>query len=74
MTPDERRSLAEQITTNPLYKKILDELEQSAIERLIAAGDDETRLTAQLRVQETRALRQELDACLANPVRKAAPA
>lgn len=74
MTPDERRSLAEQITSNPLFKDILDGLERSAIERLISAEDDDTRLTAQLRVQETRALRAELDACLTTRLRRGVPA
>ena len=74
MTPDERKNLAEQITTNPLFNEILDQLEQSAIDRLIAAPDDQTRLTAQLRVQETRALRSELDECLATRERRGVPA
>lgn len=74
MTPQERKSLAEQITTNPLFTEIMTGLETSAIERMISAKDDETRLTAQLRVQAIRALRQELDDCLTIRERKGAPA
>lgn len=74
MTPRERKSLAEQITTNPLFNEIMTGLETSAIEQLISAKDDETRLTAQLRVKAIRALRAELDECLTIRERKGAPA
>lgn len=74
MTPLERRSLAEQITTNPLFKEIIGDLEASAIERMISAADDETRLTAQLRVQAIRSLRSDLDECLSTRERRGAPA
>lgn len=73
MTPDERRSLAEQITANPLFNEILDDLEKNATEALIWA-DDERRLTAQLRVQAIRTLRDDLVAALSTRQRKGAPA
>lgn len=72
MTPDERRSLAEQITTNPLYAEVLDTMERSAVERLIYAKTDTAE--AQLRVQAIRAFRQDLDECLNTQPRKGAPA
>lgn len=74
MTPQERKSLAEQITTNPLFIEIMTGLETSAIERMISANDDETRRDAQLRVQAIRALRTDLDDCLTIRERKGAPA
>lgn len=74
MTPAERRSLAEQIISNPLFDEIMDGLETSAIERLISADTDESRLIAQLRVQAVRALRRDLDACLDTPERRGVPA
>lgn len=72
MTPDERRSLAEQITTNPLFVEIMAEMEQRAIERLIYAKEDTA--SAQLRVQAIRNFRQDLEEALNIPVRKATPA
>ncbi len=74
MTPQERKSLAEQITANPLFRAILDGMESDAIEALIAAQDDETRLTRQLRVQAIRSFRADLGACLDTRDPKAAPA
>lgn len=58
MTPDERRSLAEQITTNPLFVAVMDDMEKRAIERLIHEKEDIA--TAQLRVQAIRAFRADL--------------
>lgn len=72
MTPDERRSLAEQITTNPLFTAVMDEMEKDAIERLVYAKEDTA--TAQLRVQAVRRFRSDLAATLGTPTRKAAPA
>ena len=73
MTPDERRSLAEQISANPLFNEIMAGMERSAIERLIYA-DDETRHTAQLRVQAIRHFRADLGAALSTCAPKSAPA
>lgn len=72
MTPDERKSLAEQITTNPLFAEVFDEMEQAAIEQLIY--EKESRQEAQLRVQAIRSLRADLTEALVTPTRKGAPA
>jgi hypothetical protein len=75
MTPDERKSLAEQITTNPLYSVIMAELERSAIERMIHATTDLDRHECQLRVQAVRSFRSDCEASLRSTrERKAAPA
>lgn len=57
MTPKERKSLAEQLTTNPLFSAIFDKLESDAIEDMIAAQTDLDRLTLSLRVKEVRNFR-----------------
>ena len=73
MTPDERKALAQQITTNPLFNVTLDEMEQAAIERLIFAKEEDT-AAAQLRVQAIRNFRADLGRALNTPQRKASPA
>lgn len=72
MTPDERRSLAEQISANPLFNEILADMERRAVEALIYATDD-TR-SAQLRVQAVRNFRADLGAALSTRAPKSAPA
>lgn len=72
MTPDDRKSLAQQITTNPLFNVVLDQMEQAALERLIY--DTENTATAQLRVQAIRNFRSDLEQALSIPARKRAPA
>lgn len=74
MTPLERKSLAEQITANPLFTAILAEMEHGATEALIAAQDDRSRLLRQLKVQAIREFRSDLDACLSTREPKSAPA
>ena len=74
MTPLERKSLAEQITANPLFKAILDDMETGAIEALINAQTDEQRHTRQLRVQAIRAFRSDLAEALNTREPKSAPA
>lgn len=73
MTPEERKSLAQQITTNPLFDLTIDEMEQAAIERLIYAKQEDT-ATAQLRVQAIRDFREDLRRFLSTPPQKSAPA
>ncbi len=73
MTPNERKALAEQITANPLFTAILDDMERGAIEALIYA-DDQSRLVRQLRVQAIRSFRQDLAEALNTREPKAAPA
>jgi hypothetical protein len=72
MTPDERKALAEQITTNPLFRQVMDDLERTALERLIFEQDNT--LAAQLRVQAIRNFRADLEQALSTPRRKSAPA
>ena len=74
MTPQERKSLAEQITANPLFRTILDEMETGAIEALVSAQTDEHRLTRQLRVQAIREFRSGLVEALSTRTPKSAPA
>ena len=74
MTPAERRHLAEQITANPLFRAILDEMEGNAIEALVNAQTDEHRLIRQLRVKAIREFRADLGACLDTREPKSAPA
>lgn len=56
MNEQDRAGLAESLLSNSLFQEIFDSLEESAIEVLVWA-DDETRLTAQLRVQAIRSFR-----------------
>ena len=74
MTPAQRKSLAEQITGNPLFTAILDEMESGAIESLINAQDNEQRLHRQLKVQAVREFRADLGNCLNTREPKSAPA
>lgn len=74
MTPDERRSLAQQITTNPLWVELVENLEASAIEQMVYADTDETRASAAMRVLAIRSLRADLDEALSTRERKGAPA
>lgn len=74
MTPQERKSLAEQITANPLFRTILDEMETGAIEALVNAQTDEHRLTRQLKVQAIREFRADLAEALNTREPKSAPA
>lgn len=74
MTPQERKNLAEQITSNPLYSEILDGMEKDAIEALVHADTEQLRLTGQLRVQAIRSFRSDLGSCLSTREPKAAPA
>lgn len=74
MTPQERKSLAEQITANPLFRTILDEMETGAIEALVSAQTDEHRLTRQLKVQAIREFRADLAELLNTRTPKSAPA
>lgn len=64
MNKEARASLAEQILSNPLYEIIMAELEEAAIERLVYADNDKTRLEGQLRVQAVRSFRSDCEACL----------
>lgn len=64
MTNEDRASLAEQLLTNPLFAVVMQELEASAIERMIHANDDLGRHECQLRVQAVRSFRSDCEANL----------
>lgn len=77
MTPQERKSLAETILSNPLTDDILDGLERDAVDRCVNAPwtDHELRAAAAAEVRAIRAFRANLEACLRdNSPRKGAPA
>ena len=74
MTPQERKSLAEQITGNPLFRSILDDMESGSIESLVNAQTEEQRHTRQMRVRAIREFRADLDECLNTREPKSAPA
>lgn len=70
MTPEERKSLAEQITTSPLYQDVMRALEQDAIQALIDAEGDENRHGAQLYVRAVQSFQSALARELASKPRK----
>lgn len=75
MNDRERAALAEQILANPLVGLILDEMEASAVEALVHAKTEQTRVEAQWRVRATRSFREDCLAMLGNTrPKKAAPA
>jgi hypothetical protein len=57
MTGDERKTLAEQLLANPLFTIIMDEMEADAIEAMIDADTEQTRLECQMAVQAARTFR-----------------
>lgn len=64
MTPKERRSLAQQITTNPLFDEIMAGVEKTYTEALIYADTEQSRLDAQALVRASRSFREDLVAAL----------
>lgn len=64
MTPQERKSLAEQLLTNPLFSATFDELEKAAIEAMVYATDDDIRQRMAFRVQEVRNFKHDCTAAL----------
>jgi len=73
----ERRSLAEQILTNPLFPLVMNRLEQDAVERGVDAAmtDNEMRAAAMAEVRAIRAFRSNLAAMLRDTgSRKGVPA
>lgn len=74
MTPEERKSLAEQLLGNPLYEEIMAKIEQNATEALIYAETEQDRVEAQWRVRSARAFRADCEAAARNTrERKGAP-
>lgn len=75
MTPEELKSLAEQLTANPLWGILMDDLEKNAVSRMYAAKDDIQRLEAQAYARAAQAFRADCEAKLRNTqARKGAPA
>lgn len=72
MTPEERKNLAEQITRNPLFTAILDEMETNATQALIFENNDIR--SAQMRVRAIQQFRADLAEALDTHPRKPAPA
>lgn len=66
MTPDERKALAQQILTNPLFAQVFADLEARATEAMIYEADDTQRLRHALRIREIRSFRQDCEAALRN--------
>jgi hypothetical protein len=72
MTDKDRMSLAEQMLANPLFSVIMNELEASAIERMVYAANDLARHECQLRIQAVRSFRSDCkDLLRSNRERKA---
>lgn len=74
MTPSERKSLAEQITANPLFAETLDNIEKDALEALVYADTEQDRVEAQWRVRSARTFRSDLEHALSTREPKEAPA
>ena len=75
MTDQERKALAESLVANPLFHALFDDMEKSATDACIWAGDDETRRFAAMRVQAIQNLRSDCaEALRSTPERKGAPA
>ena len=75
MIPAHRESHARDMLNNPLFDEIMSALETSAIESMVYAQDDETRLTGALRVKAVRSFRSDCEAMLRSDREpKAAPA
>lgn len=70
MTAEERRSLAEQITTNPLFAATLSKMERDAIAALIREDDPEHRHAAQLYVRAVQKFQRDLARTLASKPRE----
>jgi len=77
MTHEERKALAEQITSNPLYDDVLSAMERQYLDQIVNADikDDELRARLAAEVRAIRAFRSNLEAALQdNRPRKNAPA
>lgn len=75
MNENDRASLAEQLVANPLWDVLMDEQERSAVERMVNAATDITRLECQLRVLAVRSFRADCEASLRSTRQvKSAPA
>ena len=59
MGPEEKTALAQQLSTNPLFDYMLDEMEKEATESLVFADTEQQRVEAQWRVRSVRAFRSD---------------
>lgn len=74
MTPEERKSLADQLMSNPLLTVSLDEIEKRWTDMLVNAVTEEGRIATQAQVRAVRLFRADLMATLSNRAPKAVPA
>ena len=58
MTPQERKNLAEQITSNPLYTEVFDTLEKQAIDACVNTKDPTERADMAAEVRVIRSFRR----------------
>jgi len=70
MTPEDRKTLAEQLDANPLWHEILQQIGTSAIETLVHASNEQDRVEAQWRVRSARAFRSDCQEALASTRRR----
>ena len=73
MTPRERASLAAQLAATPLLPVLHAELARRAIETLLYAKDEPSRIEAQAAVRASRNFRADLSSALSTPRGKHAP-
>jgi hypothetical protein len=66
VSPEDRKKLAEQLEANPLFKALLSEMEDAAMQAMLHAGDEQTRLEAQIRAQTVIDFRRNWQRLLAN--------
>ena len=64
MTPAERKSLSEQLNSNPLLGEILSDIEASAVEALVYAETEQARVEGQWRIRAARAVRDDIEIAL----------
>lgn len=59
MTDEERKGLAQQLLSNPIFGDIMDNLERKAINACLAAKNDADRATEAMRANVVRAIRRD---------------
>ena len=74
MTPQDRKSLADQLMANPLLVLTLDEIEKRWVDMLINSNTEEGRIANQAQVRAVRIFRADLVATLSTRTPKSAPA
>lgn len=66
MQDHERKSLAEQLLSNPVFQEIMADLEQRALEALVYADTEQKRVEAQWRVRAIRSFETDCEAIIRN--------